>query len=72
MYSEHKNAGKGRVMLGETFKELKATDPSFLKIDTCKDYKLFKSFCVCNFKLSPRIWIKSSLLLDVKTRYSIQ
>ena len=40
MYSEHKNAGKGRVMLGETFKELKATDPSFLKIDTWKDYKL--------------------------------
>ena len=40
MYSEHKNAGKGRVMLGETFKELKATDPSLLKIDTWKDYKL--------------------------------
>ena len=38
MYSEHKNAGKGRVML--TFKELRqqATDPSFLKIDTWKDY----------------------------------
>ena len=62
MYSEHKNAGKGRLML--TFKRVKATDPSFLKIDTWKDYtahwELFggyhililcnKTKCVCSFK----------------------
>ena len=36
MYSEHKNAGA--ACAGETFKELKAADPSFLMIDTWKDW----------------------------------
>ena len=29
---------QGRRVLGETFKELKAADPSFLMIDTWKDW----------------------------------
>ena len=72
MYSEHKNAGKGRVMLGETFKELRQQILHSSRLTHGKTINCLNLFASAILKSSPRIWIKSSLLLDVKTRYSIQ